>query len=113
VEPAIPDEAPKAKGRRAKAPAAALTSKPTPASTSNSKKRSANDEDDAESIGSSALRKRTKSDDLLSREEAAELVGGMAMELQTVQQALDQIKASLALFAGKANGKRRVTLQLA
>jgi hypothetical protein len=73
------------------------------------KKRGA-DEDEADSIGSSASCKKIKTDDLLSQAEAAELVGGVVMQLETVQQALDQVRASLAQFAGKANGKRRVSI---
>lgn len=99
----------KGKGRKAKAPTVPLTANSKAAAAPLRKKRGA-DEDEADSIGSSASCKKIKTDDLLSRAEAAELVGGVVMQLETVQQALDQVRASLAQFAGKANGKRRVSI---
>ena len=74
------------------------------------------DEDDAlESNVTTRVSKRAKvshnEDSLLSRAEAAEVVGTVAMELQSIQDGLDRTYEALAHFTSRANGKRRVAIK--
>jgi hypothetical protein len=74
------------------------------------------DGDDApESNVATRASKRAKvSDDedpLLSRAEAAELIGLVVMELEGMQNALDRTREALAHFTSRANGKRRVIIK--
>ena len=55
--------------------------------------------------------KTPDTDSLLSRSEAADLIGKVVMEMETVQSSLDAAKELLAAFAGKANGKKRVVIK--
>ena len=50
-------------------------------------------------------------DDLLSRSDAAELIGQVMIELQAMQNSFDQVQELLADFMGCANGKQHVVIQ--
>ena len=74
------------------------------------------DDDDApESNVTTRISKRAKvlhnEDSLLSRAEAVEVVGTVAMELQSIQDALDRTREALVHFTSWANGKRRVAIK--
>ena len=86
------------------------------ASSSAAKRKVKFNEDDAlESNVTTCISKRAKvshdEDSLLSRAEAAEVVGTVAMELQSIQDALDRTQEALAHFTSRANGKRRVAIK--
>ena len=90
---------------------------PTRSTTSSSaaKRKVKFDDDDApESNVTTRVSKRAKvshdEGSLLSRAEAAEVVGTVAMELQSIQDALDRTREALAHFTSRANGKRRVEI---
>jgi hypothetical protein len=98
---------PKPKPRRAR---------PTAASSNSAAKRKANKVEDeagdpAEAGPSKKKAKTDRDDDLLSRADAAELIGQVAMELEGIQGALNRTRDTLGLFTARANGKRRVTLR--
>jgi hypothetical protein len=62
--------------------------------------------------GPSSKKAKLSSDEgLLSREEAADLIGQLAMELESIQVALDHTRQLLADFTARANGKRRVVVR--
>lgn len=86
------------------------------ASSSAAKRKVKFDDDDApESNVTTRVSKRAKvshdEGSLLSRAEAAEVVGTVAMELQSIQDALDRTREALAHFTSRANGKRRVAIK--
>ena len=87
------------------------------ASSSKCKAIVIDDHDSSDNDGSTAggpFRKKAKTpdtDSLLSRSEAADLIGKVVMEMETVQSSLDAAKELLAAFAGKANGKKRVVIK--
>jgi hypothetical protein len=91
---------------------------PTRSTTSSSaaKRKVKFDDDDApDSNVTTRVSKRAKvshdEGSLLSRAEAAEVVGMVAMELQGIQDALDRTREALAHFTSRANGKRRVAIK--
>ena len=105
----------KPKPRRSK-PAQAAPTASTSASASAPKRKAVRfDDDDApESVGARAVKKAKVSsndNDLLSRSEAAELIGKVAMELEGMRNALERTREALADFTGRANGKQRVALK--
>ena len=80
------------------------------ASSSAAKRKVKFNEDNAlESNVTTRISKRAKvshdEDSLLSRAEVAEVVGTVAMELQSIQDALDRTREALAYFTSRANGK--------
>ena len=86
------------------------------ASSSAAKRKVKFDDDDApESNVTTRVSKRAKvshdEGSLLSRAEAAEVVGTVAMELQSIQDAFDRTREALAHFTSRANGKRRVAIK--
>ena len=74
-----------------------------------------NEDDAPESNITTRVSKRAKVShvvvSLLSRAEAAEVVGTVTMELQSIQDALDRTREALAHFTSRANGKRRVAIK--
>ena len=85
-------------------------------SSSTAKRKMKFDDDTApESNVTTCVSKRTKvshdGDCLLSRAEAVEVVGTVAMELQSIQDALDRTQEVLVHFTSQANGKRRVAIK--
>ena len=85
-------------------------------SSSAAKRKVKFDEDNApESNVTTCVSKRAKvshnEDSLLSRAEAAEVVRTVAMELQSIQDALDRTREALAHFTSWANGKCRVAIK--
>lgn len=100
------DESAKPKGRRAMPPPATSTS------STSSKRKAVKLEDsgrDASGSGGTGKRARTNiEDDVLSRPEAAELLGTVVMELEVIDHSMAKIRETMAAFAASANGKKRV-----
>lgn len=110
------EELNKVKPRRNKAvtlPSTAASSS-VPARASKRKVVKIEDDDDGDSIGSGSSRKKARimaDEGLLSRSDAAELIGRVAMEVEAVQDSLNRVRELLGDFAGQANGKKRVTIK--
>jgi len=110
------EELNKVKPRRNKAvtlPSTAASSS-VPARASKRKVVKIEDDDDGDSIGSGSSRKKARimaDEGLLSRSDAAELIGRVAMEVEAVQDSLNRVWELLGDFAGQANGKKRVTIK--
>ena len=90
--------------------------KATVASSNSAAKRKANkvqdEANDPVEAGSSRKKAKMEIDNkLLSRAEAAEIIGQVVIELEGIQGALNHTRDTLALFTARANGKRRVTLR--
>ena len=90
--------------------------RPTATSSNSTAKRKANkvedEANDPAEAGPSRKKAKTEIDDeLLSRAEATEIIGQVAMELEGIQGALNRTWDTLALFTACANGKCRVTLR--
>ena len=85
------------------------------ASSSAAKRKVKFDNDAPESNVTTHISKRAKvshdEDSLLSRAEVVEVVGTVAMELQSIQDALDRTREALAHFTSQANGKQRVAIK--
>jgi hypothetical protein len=103
VEGPKPGERPKPRWTR-QSPAQSTTS-----SSAAKRKVKFNEDDTPESNVTTHVSKRAKvlhdEDSLLSRADAAEVVGTVAMELQSIQDALDRTQEALAHFTSWANGK--------
>jgi hypothetical protein len=71
------------------------------------------DDDEEEYIAAASHKKarKTSDDDLLSRSDAAELIGQVMIELQAMQNSFNWVQELLADFAGHANGKQHVVIQ--
>ena len=87
----------------------------TAASSAVKQKVKFNEDDAPESNVTTHVSKRAKvshdEESLLSRAEAAEVVGTVAMELQSIQDALDRTREALAHFTSRATGKRWVAIK--
>jgi hypothetical protein len=54
--------------------------------------------------------RRTTDNDLLSRSDAAELIGQVTMEMQAMQDSFDWVQELLGAFVARAHGKQHVVI---